>query len=430
MCLQVIIEANVKEVFFPANRSRIFEIMKLIYIILFAVAIVFSSCKDDDPKKTVELLTVNAVTHTIPYDEVWFVAWDDVGKLLDFKKYVEGETLTLTTTESIANDKISVGFLRYRGDDSSTETITSIYTDLTPGISFTRDLAGFGQEPAGSFFLKLTNEPSFGYPNLSGKYGLVATAGSGENGTTVYECFPTTDATKYIVTWVGLPGVYGELNDVSAGESFELDASNLKPFDTEVTINMPSEYNFMSIFFRGFESDQAFEEGGYFLDQNNTSIYSPTYKTGYFPGVSKFGLELSINLDDAYVVYQKYGSLPGTISWPDPGKYFINSSDLTSFSVSVTGDPVEYIAAQWFNTVGTDFHSLYVTSPKLAPKIGEIPADIVAARPGFALTTDNLPRSQVGFILKGSQSYESEVAEYFSGKTVEQEVMRVTIPGN
>lgn len=402
---------------------------KLVGLLLFAFLIGCSSNSDPNPETqdptTLFTITTAAGSEPLRWTGAWFVAWDDDGTLLDFKKAAEGQKLVLTTKEEITNNKLTLGYFRYNGAGDSKNTYASIFTDYAPGteINFEAD-AKFPDVP-GSYSLTVNNEPANSQITISSKYGPDSNFGLG--GQKSYTCDWLKDTHEYIVTYNGHPNLYQELNDVDAGDSFELDFDDFKPFEKSTTINLPPDYSNFYIMYTGYEEGQPSTDFGYVLDNSyNMSETPSTYTLGYMASLRKFNTTIALTYDDASVAYVKYGDHPGTINWPDPGKYSVSSFDLKTLSVSVQ-EPVENIVAMWLTSDRGVYTALYVYSPKLAPKIGEIPAELLTANPNFEFKTTSETQRQVDFIVKGSIPYEKTRSMFFSRKAEEYVRQTVTV---
>jgi len=404
---------------------------KIAYTLAFLLLVGFItiSCdNNEDPSATTDLITIDMEAGADDSSEIWFVVWDDDGTLLDYKKYTQGEKLTLTTTTEITNNKITVAYLSYKevgapiggGENHS----TAIYTDLSPGLTITRKKSTRPQATE-TFKINVLNEPSGSFFNISSKFGVndkgAATSGSGP-----YTCSITPGADKYIVFYDGFPSLYAEIENVSANDEVTIDFNDFKSYENEVAINLPSSYEELWITFDGMEANQPLDDLGYRLSANWILVGSePQFTTGYFSPLSKFATYISVRYDNAYINYSKVGTAPGTIKWPDAGKYSVESSDPNSLSVSVS-EQVEYVHGVWSHSGGSNQSTVNLFSPKLAPKIGQVPDEITAAHPLFSIDRKLYDAWSIQFEVKGGLSYNGIVSGLTDYTLGEYEGMTVT----
>lgn len=409
--------------------------MKKIFGLIFILIIAISCGSDGDttptPSGPVDVFKINVESGAFPVSsEIWFVAWDDDGTLLNHGKYVTGETLTLTTEETITNNKATLGIFRNRPGGSDYQlTHIAIFTDLAPGteVNF-QSPASIGTSP-GKFRLSVSNAPVEWPISVTSKYGPAArqTIPTDEN-VLVYDISMTGDAKDYLINSYSAPDKYMKLNDVAANDEYEVDFNNFSTYDKQATINLPSEYNQASIIFRGGETGMPLGQNytlGSFQFSESMESSATVY---YYSEITQFGTTVSIDHPSGYISYNKYGTLPGTITWPNPSKYTITSFDPNSFAVSVN-EQVEYIYGSWYHDDEDDnfYIGLDIYSPKLSPKIGKVPAEMIAIQPRFEIKKEFYNGGSVDFITKGSRSYQETFANYRSKTLKAQEAMTVTI---
>jgi hypothetical protein len=398
--------------------------VKEICLAFFLIAFTFVTCKNDDatPSGPVDLVTFTAEAGFINYSDIWLVAWDDNGALLDFGKYVPGQPLTLTTSAEI-NNKFTLGYFRYRNVGNSLFYFGSIFTDLAPGAVINRQATN--PRSTDTFEVSMSNELRAADFYSSTKNGDV----DYEYASDTYQFAIDPNASKYLISYFSRVSGYIDIDEVKADDVFELDVNDVKPFETS-QLNMPAGASDLTMNFHGFEPSQPLSATyGYALDYSTIKTPGLSYSLRYTPWMTKFALNLSLSYDDSYASYSKYGSLPATVNWPEAGKVTVNSFDPYSLSVSTSIEP-EYLVANYLY-FGTNYvYSLIVQSPRLAPKIGQLPAEILTALPGFAINSGYDGRSSVQVVVKGSQSYQDNVTEYFAENVGESETMRIGITKN
>jgi hypothetical protein len=413
--------------------------MKKIFLIYLFIAFTFVTCTNDgddsEPATPTEVLTISSTPDSAPvtfWDEVWFVAWDDDGTLLDYKKFIKGQATTLSTTEKITNNKVTLGYFRKKNavdiPGSKSQTNVQIFTDLEVGRTLEFEAPEGPGSSQGSFSLNVKNLPE-AFIYMSSKYG-----GDNEDGNLIhdddtYVVEMPNGVKKFIVNFDNIPNSYALLDNVTSGSTVTIGPDDFKPYENEVTFNLPSDYTNLGTSLMGFESDQPLSQtAGYILDGGFYEDGPSTHTTGYFSGITKFQTNLFMNYGGAQVGYVKAGSLPGTINWPNPNKYSVDSTDPNAFSASVT-EQVEYMVDAWNFSDEGNITNVTINSPKLAPKIGAVPAEMITANPAYTITKDRFINWSAGFVVKGSESYEAFVTRYFSGKVVEYEQMLVVLKG-
>lgn len=389
------------------------------FIVFTGVFIV--SCKEDDPV-TKLLMTVDVAAGTFSATDSWYIAWDNDGALLDFKKYTPGELLTLATG-NISITSFTLGYVSY---DNTTGRMTyrgRIYTDVPTGSTFKRSVTEHNPSFSGNFNLNFAEE-LFSPPVVSTKHGLT----SHYDVSSPYRSMLDNAASKYLVTLHNESGTrYRILTDVKNNDEFDLQIADFSPYENTVTINLPdADYAFGNFLFTGFEEGQSLSEFGYRLDSYVMPHDMPSLVTGYFPSLTKFSFSLSLVYDETNVSYLKKGGLPGQITWPDVKKYSIVSSDPNSFKLAATANHV-YVESSWDNSDLDNYYVLSITSPQLEPKIGQVPAEILAAHPQLEIKKENYSSAFISFVASGSQTYQQMLSEYLSGGVEEKENLKVTI---
>ncbi len=400
--------------------------MKYSIAVFLAVVALVSSCKEsEEPSEPtpVDLLTIDIEEGTTGYTEIWFVVWDEDGKQLVSQKYTEGERMTLTTTETIPNNKITLGYFRYRDnpDFGTDQYYVSIYTDITPGLVVDRNNVS-GIISPGQFKVVMSNVPANKDLKVSCKIGSTYADPeyNEENGTTTYTMKLLPGATKYILVYEGQPTRYQEINNVNVGDEIELDASEFKSFDHTFSLNLPTDYTALQLTFRGLESGQDIREIGYELASDDVFDEYAEYSLGYPSYTNKFKLDLTVNNGGKQVRYTKNGALPGTIIWPDVSDYVVNSFDPATFSVSAAV-PVNFVQGSWSKTGEGIIQLLTIVSPTLTPKIRDVPAEILAAHPNFdMLKKDDYTYADAFFFMNGYQSYSDYVDQWLLSYTVRE----------
>lgn len=408
--------------------------MKPLVLSLAIVFVFLSSCRKDeetvDPTP-VDLLTVNIEQESVGYSDIFFVVWDKDGKLLASKKYTFGEELTLTTKEPIPDNKISLGYLRYRKSGDVGVHYISVYTDLEPGFALNRKISIISSpEVLGDFEILMSNAPQGKRLNISTKHGSVTGSYGGEDPVR-YHADLEAGATRYILNYSDHSGLYQELTNVNLNDEIEMDVNDFRPWEKKFSINLPADYQSLQIDLSGLESDQSITDRGYVLASDLNSDNLTTYELGYASYISKFKLTALAKMNGYQMYYTKSGDLPGTIAWPDKNGYTVSSFDPRFPSVSASTAP-KYIEGVWENKFAApEYRYLYISSPSLAPKFGDIPSDILSLFPGFEIKESNYESGSLTFITDGSQSYKDATSEYFLGQpTGEREEVSITLKKN
>lgn len=400
-------------------------------LFLLSVAIACKNDSDEDatptpptpdpPSGPTDVFKISADPKAFTADAMWFVAWDDDGTLLDYRKYAAGQTITLSTEEEITNNKVTFGYFRHvTNTEGFLSTYISVYTDLTPGTEIKFGPAQIARPSPGKFKLTVLNGPLNNSPSISNRSGLCEYKLTANVDKTLYEVNMVANDRKYIITYPDNPLLYHEINDVDPGDEFEIDYNDFKAYEKQTMVNLPSDYSVAIVYFRGIEADQDLTTGfnispGYSFS-SKMYISQPSVTLGYIPSTTQFLTTIHVEYKDGFVSYDKYGDLPGTLAWPNPSKYTVTSGDPNSFAVSVV-DPVEYVTGIWSNPNDKRyFDELIINSPKLSPKIGAVPAEMITAHSRFEIKKERYPVTYFEFVTKGSQSYKDSF-EAFIGKT-------------
>jgi len=344
-------------------------------LILLAVVLSVSSCNNDD-NVPVDLLTLTA--DRLYYNnesENWVVIWNSEGELLDYKPYTLNETARFSTTPRVT-------------DANQTFTVNV-------------------ESPLATRFL-----------NVSDKYH--AFGGNGEAGTPV-ECFYDPRTSDYNIAYRTDEGLKHKLiTDVKANDVFNLTDDDFVPYETEITIDIPSSYALM--FLTGYEAGVPLSASGYNLDTYNASTSTSSIRTGYFNSIVKFNMFISLQIGSGNVTYQKLGSLPGAILWPDPTKFQVKSKDPATFAAEAT-QAVSFVKASWQSSTPQYATRWEVWSPQLAPKIGKLPDEFLKDHPTGAVTAADFER--IAFYL-GSYSYQKHFEVEIQG-IIDEEFEVVTV---
>lgn len=388
---------------------------------LIAFALLALSCdKSDDPLASDDtgsiLITIDAEDGSLDKGKSWFIAWNKNGKLLDFEEYSAGDQITLKGDPAI--DNFTLGYASYYKEGDFENYSIKIYTDLTPGVTFTR------KKPAA--VTSATEKFIYHFTGGSTGESVVST----RNGSVVDSfgmcCNLIPGATKYLISVREDDATrYSFFTDVTNGENVEVKNSDLIPYENNVTLNMPAGYDYGRVTLNGFEDGQTFNDGGYALE-----YFSPYNKSdvqvGYFPSISKFATQMTFSAGGKWLGYFKLGDLPGTITWPDISKYTVNSSQAFSLSLSAAAD-YEYIYGDWGKYDAEGSFKLSISSPRLDPTIGKMPDEILNNYPKFLIDAVHYPAAWIYFVTSGSRTYTDMVSEYLSGANDAKEQTLVAI---
>lgn len=400
--------------------------MKFLRTLFLSIIVVAVSCKkDEDPGKIKYLASFQIDKgYYFSSEEIWFVGWDDNGTLLDYKKYDPDQTQTVNLETRLApleTGSFTLGVFRLNGSGNPS---VNIYTDLGPGASFVRHKQEF-PDAKGTFRVHYPAPTEPGQPRIDISSELFGQVWQdlGEN---YLDCIIDPTASKYNFFYHDESGLRHKLlTDVKDGDDITIDDTDLVPYENTASFNLPSTYENVSVSLTGFESDDP----GYGFDldyfTHTTLSNAPTVTSGYFPSIKKFITQLTVNDNTpTQLGYLKSGDLPTTISWPDASNYAIGTFDPKNMSFTATGS-IQYIMASWI-TFTPNIATLNIYSPRLAPKIGPVPDEMLQAHPGFDLTTANYAPYAVQFYVSGA-TYENISSGYLEGILPDREQTFVTL---
>ncbi len=359
--------------------SKITTLLSLFFVLNI------TSCKnDDDVPADLLTFTADALYYSGDNSNGWVVVWNSEGELLDYKEFTAGTPMKLASAGQVIDNKITIGLVSHFEQDGVENLTVLVFTDISVGQEINRTILDIDEPsvtgPFENFTVTVDNTTFFDKIILSSKYGTSCAINRNGNTTTTGTIDPRS-AKNNIMFRNGDVVKHKLLNSVTADEEIILSEEEFTPYEHELTFDIPP--SIPVVFLNGYEADQSFESSGYVLDSFFSTVSMDQVTTGYIDGVTKFSTVISLYNPDMAgrrINYQKWGTLPGTINWPDQSQFELVSTNLATFEVA-TNEPVKYIMASWYGNVPGGPARWEVASPSKSPKIGKLPDEILALFP-------------------------------------------------
>lgn len=378
----------------------------LTFLIVLAL---FNSCgsSEDGPPgpKTIFKFTFDTSYKTSTTDN-WVIVYDKTGKVLFFKAFESGETVTFESADEIPNDIISVTTLTYVPGTTQQFNLEN-YLDVPVGSEWTGFSLAYPEIPSssGSFKAKVINVPYFFGASTSDRYGLTSGPSEMVLNAVTFEA-PIHNGEKQLMYFNdGSQGpIYRWLENPKGGDSYNFDYGyDFKAFDKTLTVNFPGRKMLIAAI-TGYEA---------------TPDYSKGYTTNFIanlPPVNdsqiKFGFLNQFPNYDVYVSYgdfefTSFGAMPSRIDYVDPSKFTITNKTIAGFtftsSAEYTARYTKFALQQSGLSIGIGFNAPKATT---STQPTALPVEIETKYPLLKFT--NLEHAYTKFDIQG-ESYSEKV---------------------
>ncbi len=367
----------------------------------------------------------------------WIVVHDLNGMVLDYTAIENGSSVSFEKPADEIEDVLSITFVTISTSNGNTYNTISTLTDIATGSNWKlqksqSDPTNSRGDVIGNYTLNVNGLISPAAINLSNPGGSVLSGGaSGRtvNGLTNYTFHDLTifDKNRYLLSVYDAfgNGSYRFLNDITAGSNVTVDRTQLLPFDSTLSVNIPPDGEYFA-YVSGFENDEVFNPNtAYILCMifpfDNDKLNSSVLNLGYLDTFTSHFTRFSYENEDFYYSYEQFGEKPAAITIPQ-GSFEVAvevaNASLSNFQFTSTLDN-RYLrkSSNWITTSGTfntDFvQTLWSIGAGTAsyPTIGALPEEILQAHPGIDI--ENLNYESTVFQL-GNTSYQ----DYIDGRFI------------
>lgn len=395
--------------------------MKKFAFILFVSLII--SCDQDDgpaPNNGPELfrLVVDKSYSTTGSGD-WLIVHDQEGNLIYSSRFESGDTIYARPSIAPSVERLSITFFATAASTPRTYELQS-YTDIDVGSQWVLTKISENipfMTPQGTYTLSALNIPVNATLWESTKFGASA----------IFEPVPDIPYsfkgtfTRYSQS-SHLVFVrdrdnnlrYKFFEDVAANENLSFTYDDLAVPETNIDVNV-NGYNQIFLTISGFESESDKNFSGYgvgsaYWDQPRSSI-----RLGYLDRLKYYRTSLTLRHYLHEVVYEKAGSPPSAINFPEKPEATFHNLNAVAFSASID-QPFQYRHSYWIyqpqNTPVTIIR-WDVYSPANEQKLMEFPKEITDLFP--SLTLNRMTHINTTFVHSGS-TYGDIVETRFKGR--------------
>jgi hypothetical protein len=407
---------------------------RLLFLLLF---LFFLSCQDTDeknPKKNKVLIDMNIYlnqNNVVVLPDLWLIASDKEGNILDKKHWQQEQTLELNGAVS-ATEKVNVMLFFATTYGTQTQYLMQVYSNVEPGRVWQLGKIQ-GNVLKGTSYINFTNVPSqpeiYGYqPGVTlnkstnpsvGTTSSFSLIGGTWNASGVYSFY---DEDKLFLSFMPPNGVpeYFETDSLKPYGNYTYNYDEVfVPFDHTLQLEGASYYS------RAFVGAV---KGSLFYGQGAREFPSPTIKLGYNDGF------------DSYFVKFHASTVGYAFDWsvltptPTSDKFNLPTPDIsvTSNSLSDFVCKINFSGNQWtknfesrfsqwevvLSTATNESFDVFIYSDELSGgnilKNG-LPDDIVAVYPDLNGKWNNLEHVTSGFIFNDDhQTYAQALEKRFS----------------
>jgi hypothetical protein len=409
--------------------------MKIIKTSFLLISLLtFNGCSDADlnentpttpePENTSEVLFTLNISEDTSTSEDWIIVHNDRGELIDYSAYENGDIISIEAMPELVTDNIVVtNFTNSKNNGNEINNFVS-YTEIPKGstwnfkpyknIENTNEMRGQSQ---GTFDVTITNIPFSTNIRVSDNFGVSGGSGSTTGNTSTVSIALFENTSEHMISVVENNGAskYIVLGSERDGTNVTLDYSQFNEFDSFIDVAMPMNLPYFSSVF-AFEDNQEFSDGGGF-HLNLTFPFSSTFPIGlgYLDRFNKYLTQFTINNENYFYSYKKYGEKPEFINVVENPSIVISNPSLNNFEF-ITSVDFKRKVSTWSTSEGTRNMDLLETIWSISsksgdkPVIGDIPAEILTAFPNVNL--DALQYRSSGFHL-GFDTYEEYIEKKF-----------------
>jgi len=387
-------------------------------ILLFSIILFLFACKNDPDPAPADIVTYSDA-RSFTNTENWIIAWNSNGELLDYKKYATGEVVTLKSSGDIPDNKITIGLLNYNNSNNYQSHDIIIYTDITPGQTFS-----FNYPPANSrnidpdkkFTVNVPSSGGYRFLQISDELGYF---NGGISSSDDFKCDCTiTPASEYNVMYRTDNEVKHKiLSNVKSGDVINLAEGDFTSYEHEVTYTYPPGQ--VNLIINGYTSATPTGTSGVVLDFYLASNISTSITTGYYEtSFSRFATLFDHSTGSGRTHFTKIGSLPTTMNIPGPATFSVTNKDPFNISFSAPSNAL-FHQARWGNQLyegngpkTTGYVQWTVTGLSAQVKIGALPNEILTAYPLLKIDASHYLESS---IFLGPQTYNEYVGVKLNG---------------
>ncbi|MBC6997429.1 hypothetical protein [Cytophaga sp. FL35] len=361
--------------------------------------------------------------------ENWIITHNAKGEILNFKKFIQGDSFSLETSSDSLTPKISATYLTIEKVNNMEIFNLSTFTDLQKGHFEDRINKWQPTEipPQTSEFevtiknLPITEDYGLNPVKISSEIGRLGGSSSSKVYSNGLRETNFLDVPKYEGLDSYFISVIDDFNilkfcqiDNPSGENIELDYNtHFSEPDKDISLPLPPHENFL-LNIAGFKANQdfgEFSEGALFIDiisQVNTNVSTNPLRAGYSDNFEKFRTQFRIDfIDYSYGIF-KYGDALESIEIMEKPKLTILDDSIYNFKWEI--DISTFIKSVHFwklpsitLTDGTTIIGNWtITNPQETTVIqGKIPQEILEKYPNLSIEELKYTRSSFDFEVPG-----------------------------
>jgi hypothetical protein len=358
------------------------------------LSLLLVTCKnDDDPNPTITLLTFkqDASTPTENTDD-WIFVTDESGTLLDIKQFEADQTISLTSNQTTAGQKINVTIFQYSEATNELMTFNS-YLDIASNQSWTeyKKVATTTPFPpiAGTFTINVNNYPS-GFSYFFVTTNALHLAGSGPVSSSQYGLLNTAPTKITISSYRDNIPVYTNLT-VSVGNTYTLDfLTDFEPMEHVLSYDM-TDASLYSVNISAFDEPATPNSPQGHTIANYGSTSNPTAPgnlvTGWPDGFNSYKISVWAVYPNVFKLYYKFGAGATATPFMDNITSSVTNPDYKNFAFTSTGN-YQMRTSVWSNQIADPaINWIFNSSTNGIQRFSDIPAELTSKYPVLGTTT-------------------------------------------
>lgn len=358
------------------GRQNSLKMKKHFYLLLFTI-LAFSCNKEDDPspiKNDGQITVFTNPDYSSFKDENW-EGWVVIqsldGSFLEMKELVKGGNVKF---EGLENESYHLTFfdktLRTYGGKPFTKLDGKAFLNVPVGKIYTHGLVITETSTAnneGEFKIFVSNSSPIGLAGgyssgLNNSFKLMLPS---PNRLELVQNFRS-ESSEYLVITYDYEGNhrYGFLSDVEVGKEYDFEYSEMSLFDHSITV--PKEFfTDINIWVNSLNVANNKYEIGHVFNRISTVFNSNLgkYQVNFLDRFEKYSVLINIDKDDLRLVYNRVGSAPSKIEFPDNLNFSGQNLKASNFHVELPSWATNFntrMDKQFLNQEGDYLFSLIV----------------------------------------------------------------------